>query len=475
MLLIAAGALTVVALILLVFAPAWGVLGIFIARPLVDATWESRSVLAGMSLTEIISGLAPVLVLPWMLASSDLRKSFSRMPMRFMWLLWSADVLLFSLYIMTVDGIPTGVSVLFRHWSGLIGFYMVQAWFAAEQRLVRRFAIALLIAGIFPVSTGLYEAVTGFHWTITMGEDNVIRNVGLYHDAITIRYYALQTIMAVLLLHATEGATEGVAGGTRSSIVSSLSWAYAACAAFILFKAYSKSGTFTLLSWGLLWLLLLRKYRALTVAGIAAVILAGWYGKEVMDAGGFIFQKELGAIAGTADSHRAFNGRFYHWIELLDQWNELPVANQIFGSGHIATGAHNDYIQVMFHGGYIGLTIYVTLLIRIMVRVAGDLRRRRDAYSVAALLAMIMWLVDTIGLVPSAYSGYQWFVWGVVGLCLRRREDELRPAAVAATTPVDVSTQVGSASTMPARNPLLLPVPPGRTFLQLPAPKDRTL
>jgi len=471
MLLIAAGVLTVVSLILLVFAPAWGVLGVFLARPLVDATWESRSVIGGMSLTEIISGLVPVLMLPWMLASSDSRKAFNHMPLRFIWLLWSADVLLFSIYIMTLDGIATGVSVLFRHWSGLIGFYMVQAWFAADERLVRRFAIALLIAGIFPVSTGLYEAVTGFHWSITTGEDNVIRNVGLYHDAITIRYYALQTIMAVLLLSAT--------GGMRSTIVSGLSWAYAACAAFVMFKAYSKSGTLTLLSWGLLWPLLLRKYRALTAVGIAAVIVAGWYGKEVMDAGGFIFQKELGAISGTGDSHRAFNGRIYHWLELMEQWNKLPLANQMLGSGHIATGAHNDYIQVMFHGGYIGLLIYVSLLVCIMARVVGDLRRRRDAYSVAALLAMIMWLVDTMGLVPSAYSGYQWFVWGVVGLCLRRREDELRSAAVEATAPLDVAadvpTRVVSASTMPARNPLLLPVPPGRTFLQLPAPKDRAL
>jgi hypothetical protein len=35
-------------------------------------------------------------------------------------------------------------------------------------------------------------------------------------------------------------------------------------------------------------------------------------------------------------------------------------------------------------------------------------------------------MVDTVGLVPSAYSGYQWFVWGLIGLGLRVRQDERR-------------------------------------------------
>jgi hypothetical protein len=39
-----------------------------------------------------------------------------------------------------------------------------------------------------------------------------------------------------------------------------------------------------------------------------------------------------------------------------------------------------------------------------------------------------MWLVDAIGLVPSSYPGYQWFVWGFIGLSLRLREEAGRAA-----------------------------------------------
>jgi hypothetical protein len=34
-------------------------------------------------------------------------------------------------------------------------------------------------------------------------------------------------------------------------------------------------------------------------------------------------------------------------------------------------------------------------------------------------MVFAMWLVDAIGLVPSLYSGYQWFVWGVIGIAVR--------------------------------------------------------
>jgi len=64
------------------------------------------------------------------------------------------------------------------------------------------------------------------------------------------------------------------------------------------------------------------------------------------------------------------------------------------------------------------------LLLSVASVIVKLLARRLDVYSIAALLAFIMWIVDAMGLVPSAYSGYQWFVWGLVGLCLRRRQDD---------------------------------------------------
>ena len=53
-----------------------------------------------------------------------------------------------------------------------------------------------------------------------------------------------------------------------------------------------------------------------------------------------------------------------------------------------------------------------------------NLIRRVDPLAVAGFMVFLAWMVDTIGLVPSAYSGYQWFVWGMIGLSLRVRQEE---------------------------------------------------
>ena len=97
------------------------------------------------------------------------------------------------------------------------------------------------------------------HWRVTLGPQGVIRNVGFYHDAITIRYYALQTIMALLLV---------VSLSKRSAIAVVLSLMYGLVAAFVLKGAYSKSGFLTLGAWLILWPIL--RKNVTTILGIAA-------------------------------------------------------------------------------------------------------------------------------------------------------------------------------------------------------------
>jgi hypothetical protein len=120
-----------------------------------------------------------------------------------------------------------------------------------------------------------------------------------------------------------------------------------------------------------------------------------------------------------------FQGRWFGWMEMMDKWERLPAMNQWFGSGQIATGAHNDFLQMLFHGGIVGLGIYTVVLTVIGVRVALNLLAKADVVAVAALMVYLMWLIDAIGLVPSAYPSEQWLVWGVIGLSFRRRVDEV--------------------------------------------------
>ena len=158
------------------------------------------------------------------------------------------------------------------------------------------------------------------------------------------------------------------------------------------------------------------------------MIFATYYSSELIGHVEQLFNKEISAVEGTGQVQRTFAGRWYIWDQLWSDWQRFPFLGKIFGAGHTALGAHNDYLQILFQGGILGVTIYIILLFSVGWSLVRNLIKKVDPLVVAALMAFTMWLIDTVGLVPSAYSGYQWFVWGVIGLSLRLRQDALRQA-----------------------------------------------
>ena len=63
-----------------------------------------------------------------------------------------------------------------------------------------------------------------------------------------------------------------------------------------------------------------------------------------------------------------FQGRWFGWMEMMAEWERLPAMSQLFSSGKLAMGAHNDFLQMLFHGGIVGLAMYLSLLIVIGVQ-----------------------------------------------------------------------------------------------------------
>jgi hypothetical protein len=434
-LLYVAASLSVVALVMLIAKPLWGVMAIFLIRPLVDATW-AQPLIFDFKVTELLSSFVPLIIFVRMIFDDSTQRPLKDMPLKWIWLVWSLDAIMFSCLIMFEADWRGGLSVLMRHLNGVTGFYILQAYCRNERDFLR-FAWVLAIAGLFPMATGLIEGITGIHWRVTLGENEVIRNIGFYHDAITIRYFALQTIMGLLLIFAL---------GKRSNFLNAFCLFYGLTAVFVLKGAYSKSGLITLGSWVVLWPILRKNFKAMLGVTAAVVVVILYFSKEIMESVGFVFQKEIAVVAGQGRLEHAFSGRWYLWMDMAKEWQSLDPVAQLFGAGRVATGAHNDYLQVLFHGGLFGLFIYLVLLGAVGWSIARAFWQKCDIWAIAPLFVFIMWIVDTIGLVPSAYSGYQWFVWGIIGFCLRHRRDERRRAHVeiAPAAPVRFPNLVGA-------------------------------
>ena len=413
MLLYIAGTLAVISFIALAVSPVIGIALMFISKPFIDTQFE-HSIVGGLKLTELVAAGVPIVVLIHMVfAGGD--KAFSRMPLRWIWLIFIGDVLLFSSIIAYQQDLPTGANVFFRNLNGFMAFYMVQAFFHEERRL-KFFLIALMVAGLFPVGVGVYQAVTGVVWKAEQSE-GLARNIGLWHDSVNIREYAAQSIMALLLY--------GALYIKRSSIplkVTMLS--YLSLAVLVIAKTYSKAGYLSLAIWAVCWTLVQKRYRLLALIAVGGIVAVIVYGGDFVGNVYQMFHKEIGFFGGQITGEHTFAGRWYGWEEMITKWEKFDGLSQTFGSGQAALGAHNDYLLFLYHGGIIGLGVYLALLASIGVRIAKNLRLRADPMAVAALMLFLMWMADTIGLVPSGYPSYQWFIWGLIGLSLRMREIE---------------------------------------------------
>ena len=264
----------------------------------------------------------------------------------------------------------------------------------------------------------IVSGLTGFQWREAQAE-GLVRNIGIWHDGVNMRTYALQTIFGLLLYSA-------LYVKTRNIPVQAMAMGYLAISTVVMVRVYSKAALLTFALWVLCWTILRRQFVVLAVLGVVGLLITTYYASDLLDQIGTLFHKELGFMSGKVEGKMTFQGRWFGWVEMMTEWERLPAMSQLFSSGKLAIGAHNDFLQMLFHGGIVGLAMYLSLLIVIGVRIGRNLLAKADEMAVTALMMFLMWLIDAIGLVPSAYPAEQWLIWGLIGLSLRMRADAAR-------------------------------------------------
>lgn len=394
----------------------WGFPLVLAFKSIIDTAWASP-LIGEFKLTECFSVSVTVLILIRLFLTPEGQREFRRMPLKWVWVAYIVDLLIFSAIAIFVEGPLIALTMFFRHINGFIGFFVAQGYFSEERR-TKRFLLALAAAGIFPMVVGLLEigGVISVQWTQTE-KAGLARHIGFYHDAITPRYYAEQTILVLFLYSALYFKRIRQLANKLAALCLAIG------SLIVMYKTYSKSGLATLFMWTLQWTILQRKISMLIVLSVIGTVTLGYYSDSILDETYLIFHEEIGAVGGEVGIERTFTGRWYIWDPLIHKWDALHFLARIFGSGHLANGAHNDYIQILYHGGVLGLVIYLVLLGSTATKIFELLLRGADPLSVAALMALTMWFIDSIGLVPSTFSGYQWFVWGIIGLALRVGRD----------------------------------------------------
>lgn len=405
------------------------ILAAILIRPVIDCFYEAKYGFAGIKPTEYLGFLLPTLICLRILLSRD--RGFTRAPLSFLWMFFIFFQLFGTALIITVgNDAMLGVNYFYRAFNGFIGFFLFQEFFRTREGF-RVLLIAHIVAGIFPLGMSVYQNILGgaIRSEATIG--GLVRNIGLYHDAYTLRLYCFQTLGAVLLYWCYFLSGMRVISRGILLLLSAIS-------TLTVYKLYSKAGYLVMAEWLLVWFAAQKKF--LQVGMILLVLLAGGFFMkgtmtETLDT---VYSKEVGVLQGKEKSDRMFQGRIGGWKMALQQYEQYPIALQLVGDGSPHTGAHNDFLRALLGTGVIGLLFYCILLVTIGLRTARNCLREQSPLNIMAVMLIGMWFVDAMGLVPGAYPGYQIFVWGIIGLALRGVEGLTVPGRQATRIEADV-------------------------------------
>jgi hypothetical protein len=119
---------------------------------------------------------------------------------------------------------------------------------------------------------------------------------------------------------------------------------------------------------------------------------------------------EVEVIEGSRDIEQGVHGRMSRWTWLIGDFNSAPFYAKVAGfplslkhSAYMITiTPHNDFLRIMFFTGYVGLTIYLILLFKVIRRIKHkDVPDRFFLYAV--IVATLLYSITTV---PTYYPGY---------------------------------------------------------------------
>jgi len=394
---------TAISLALLLLTPVNGILTIVLLRPVIDASWANSFM--GVNCLKIVGFFIPLLILPRIIGARD--RTFFDMPLSKIGLVYIVSYMLGVTGLVSVGNISGATELFFRVLNGFLGFYMFQFYFTDRNKFMKLLFI-LLLAGLFPMAVGIYQAVTGKVWHLRQTA-GLVRNVGLYYNAVGVRNIGFQTLTAILLAYSYFS--------KNNLLIKVMLVIYGLICCFVIFRAYSKAAIIIFCVWVILWSVFNRKFLLLLLIPISILLINYYSGNDIFQKVETVFSKEIGAYQGTVEDKYLLGGRVVKWKRYWNEWKQQDIFHKVFGAGS-NINVHLDYLRILYTNGIIGLLIYIFLLFIIGWKLLINMLSNLTPLNVMGCMMIATWMVDTFAGSPSYYPSYQWYIWGFVGLAL---------------------------------------------------------
>lgn len=131
-----------------------------------------------------------------------------------------------------------------------------------------------------------------------------------------------------------------------------------------------------------------------------------------------LIKTDIAVYEGKKANERLLHGRVGRWKMMLEEYSEFSVPAQLFGMPlliketypYVGTGSHNDFIRILFYTGFLGLFVYLLILINIIMRL--KILVSCDYFLVlSTFMLLFMYSVSTC---PTLYAPMLYIIYTVV-------------------------------------------------------------
>lgn len=227
----------------------------------------------------------------------------------------------------------------------------------------------------------------------------------------------------------------------------------------VFFPVYrSAFNRYSLLSF--LTVLLLATLSKSSIIGTTVGVITGWLLMKRKPVTLLLFFMAIGGIAavvlGTVEQiHYYFNSplattlttRTLIWDVLLDLIEERPLLGFGFGTmkdvmasftsslgwSTLITQAHNAFLDSLFSGGYIGLSIFSIMILKILFLILKSLRKLKGEHPSSFMLSILVVLLLRSMVEASLHLGMDFYILILLGLCaeeINRRQNSITNLSV---------------------------------------------
>ena len=187
-----------------------------------------------------------------------------------------------------------------------------------------------------------------------------------------------------------------------------------------LFKISHTSSYAVFLS--ILFLFILFNLKTNRTAGFFIIILitsaAYFFGGDLVEQKvAPLLKTDIAVYEGKKANERLLHGRVGRWKDMLEQYSGFPIASQFFGMpstmelsyAEVSTGAHSDFVRVLFFTGYIGLFVYLAILYMIF----GRMKYLDSPQHFLALGSISILLLYSVSTCPTLYAPMLYILFAV--------------------------------------------------------------